>query len=231
MKKVAILQSNYLPWKGYFDLIAYVDEFIIFDDMQYTRRDWRNRNKIKTPSGLEWLTVPVQVKGKYDQRIMDVSTEGDLWKSKHLSSIMHNYRKSLHFESSMNWLTRSFDALESNNLSSINTQLIRDVCNYLEIETKISSSLEYSTSKNPSTRLAQICLESEAGIYVSGPSARDYIETSVFEDREIEIEWFNYDNFPEYPQLWGEFESHVSVIDSIMNCGPHPEKFLRGTKK
>jgi hypothetical protein len=220
-----------MPWKGYFDLISYVDEFIIFDDMQYTRRDWRNRNKIKTPNGLEWLTVPVQVKGKYDQRIMDVSTEGDLWKSKHLSSIMHNYRKSLHFESSMDWLTKAYDALESNNLSSINTQLIREVCNHLEIDTKISSSLEYSTSENPSTRLAQICLESEAGVYVSGPSARDYIETSVFEDREIEIEWFHYDNFPEYPQLWGKFESHVSVIDSIMNCGPHPENFLRGTKK
>ena len=220
-----------MPWKGYFDLISYVDEFIIFDDMQYTRRDWRNRNKIKTPNGLEWLTVPVQVKGKYDQRIMDVSTEGHLWKSKHLSSIMHNYRKSLHFETSMNWLTRAYDALQSNNLSSINTQLIREVCNYLEIDTKISSSLEYSTSENPSTRLAQISLESEAGIYVSGPSARDYLETSVFEDREIEIEWFHYDNFPEYPQLWGKFESHVSIIDSIMNCGPNPGNFLRGTRK
>ena len=76
MKRVAILQSNYIPWKGYFDLIAHVDEFILYDDMQYTRRDWRNRNLIKTPQGTQWLTVPVQVKGKYHQRIRDTLIDG-----------------------------------------------------------------------------------------------------------------------------------------------------------
>lgn len=92
MKKVAIVQSNYIPWKGYFDMIAAVDEFILYDDMQYTRRDWRNRNQIKTPQGVQWLTVPVQVKGKYHQKIRDTEIDGSDW------ALAQNYRRAPHFE-------------------------------------------------------------------------------------------------------------------------------------
>ncbi len=98
MKKVAILQSNYIPWKGYFDMIAAVDEFILYDDMQYTRRDWRNRNQIKTPQGVQWLTVPVKVKGKYDQTIRETEIDGADWAEAHWKSIAQNYRKAPRFE-------------------------------------------------------------------------------------------------------------------------------------
>src|ERR1700686_3933492 len=92
-KTVAIVQSNYIPWKGYFDLIAAADEFILYDDMQYTRRDWRNRNQIKTPQGVQWLTVPVQVKGKYHQTIRETLLDGDTWAQTHWKTLAQNYRR------------------------------------------------------------------------------------------------------------------------------------------
>ena len=94
IKKVAISQSNYIPWKGYFDNIAMVDEFVLYDDMQYTKRDWRNRNKIKTANGLHWLSVPVDVKGKYFQKINETKISDPSWSTKHLNSLKHNYSKS-----------------------------------------------------------------------------------------------------------------------------------------
>ena len=97
-KRVAIVQSNYIPWKGYFDLINSVDEFVLFDDMQYTRRDWRNRNKIKTPQGLKWLSIPVKVKGKYYQKINETKIEKRDWANKHWKTISMNYRDSPHFK-------------------------------------------------------------------------------------------------------------------------------------
>jgi hypothetical protein len=97
-KKCAIVQSNYIPWKGYFDLIAAVDEFILYDDMQYTRRDWRNRNQIKTPQGLQWLTVPVVVKGLYYQKIRETEIDGTVWATSHWKSLVANYKRAPHFE-------------------------------------------------------------------------------------------------------------------------------------
>jgi hypothetical protein len=124
-KRVAILQSNYIPWKGYFDLIAGVDEFILYDDMQYTRRDWRNRNQIKTPQGLTWLTVPVQVKGKYHQSIRDTRINGDEWAQTHWKSITQNYRKTAHFGSVSDLLEPIYCQQKHTHLSSLNR---RPVC-------------------------------------------------------------------------------------------------------
>src|SRR6187551_2529407 len=114
MKKVAVLQSNYIPWKGYFDLIASVDEFILFDDMQYTRRDWRNRNQIKTPQGTQWLTVPVRVKGKYLQRIRDTEIDGTAWAGDHWKSLVQNYGRSQCFAEIAAWLQPLYAAPYSN---------------------------------------------------------------------------------------------------------------------
>src|SRR5438046_4323553 len=95
-RKAAIVQSNYIPWKGYFDLIRRVDEFILYDDVQYTRRDWRNRNLIKTPQGLRWLTIPVEVKGKYYQSIRDTKIADPVWAASHWQTIVHNYGRAPH---------------------------------------------------------------------------------------------------------------------------------------
>ena len=143
MKKVAIVQSNYIPWKGYFDLINSVDEFILFDDMQYTKRDWRNRNKIKTDKGLIWLTIPVQVKGKYYQKIKDTQTSDLNWKQDHWKSITHNYLRSRYFDKYQNIFETLYLNYEEKYLSQINYQFIVNICKIFGIKTKISWSMDY----------------------------------------------------------------------------------------
>src|SRR4051812_8378856 len=103
-KRVAIVQSNYVPWKGYFDLINAVDEFILYDDMQYTRRDWRNRNKIKTPQGPIWITIPLQVKGRYHQRIDEMLVSDPAWAANHWKTLAHNYAAAPCFGEVAEWL-------------------------------------------------------------------------------------------------------------------------------
>ena len=117
MKSIAISQSNYIPWKGYFDQIAMVDEFVIYDSVQYTRRDWRNRNRIKTPSGPQWLTIPVSVKGKYDQSIFETTIQSNEWASNHLKAIELNYSKSPYFRDIYPVLEDAYRQCSSNSLS------------------------------------------------------------------------------------------------------------------
>ena len=140
MKKIAIVQSNYIPWKGYFDMIAAVDEFILYDNVQYTRRDWRNRNQIKTPQGVHWITVPVKVKGKYDQTIRETEIDGTDWATAHWKTITQNYRKAPHFEEIAAIFEPFYRQAHYTHLSVLNRALIEAVCNYLNITTNISKS-------------------------------------------------------------------------------------------
>lgn len=233
-KRVAILQSNYIPWKGYFDLIAAVDEFILFDDMQYTRRDWRNRNQIKTPQGLTWLTVPVQVKGKYHQSIRETKIDGEEWAQTHWKTITQNYRKAAHFDCATKLLEDIYCQQKHSHLSPLNRMLIEHICAYLGITTKISDSCDYQLSEGKSERLADLCAQVGATEYLSGPSAKTYLDEQVFLDRGISVAWFDYTGYPEYPQQWQGFTHAVSIVDMLFNCGPdaprfmkyaHPEKF------
>jgi hypothetical protein len=142
MKKVAILQSNYIPWKGYFDMIAAVDEFILYDDMQYTRRDWRNRNQIKTPQGVQWVTVPVKVKGKYYQKIRETEIDGADWMLAHWKALEQNYRRAPYFLEVASWLEPIYFTESFTHLSVLNRRLIERVYQYLEITTRITNSWE-----------------------------------------------------------------------------------------
>lgn len=230
MKKVAILQSNYIPWKGYFDLIAAVDEFIIYDDMQYTRRDWRNRNKIKTPQGIQWLTIPVQVKGKYLQKIYETQTSDTLWAKAHWKSIEQNYCKSPHFTEIAEWLAPLYQQNIPHDLSTINAHFIKAICQYLRISTQITSSLDYSATGEKTERLVDLCLKSKATEYISGPSAKSYIVEELFSRNNIKLTWFDYNNYPLYPQLWGGFVHEVTVLDLLFNCGKDSYKYMRYVK-
>lgn len=231
MKKVAIVQSNYIPWKGYFDLIASVDEFIIFDEMQYTRRDWRNRNLIKTPQGLQWLTVPVVVKGKYYQKIRETKIDGSDWVRAHWRSIVTNYKRAPYFPEISNLLEPFYHELTTNSLSVLNRCLIEVVCGYLEINTKISNCWEYEIVEGKTERLANLCSQACATEYVSGPSARDYFDEDVFGNSGIGVSWFDYSGYPEYPQIWGDFEHGVSIIDLLFNCGKSSPQYMKCVKK
>lgn len=227
MKKVAILQSNYLPWKGYFDLIAAVDEFILYDDVQYTRRDWRNRNQIKTPQGLQWLTVPVQVRGKFYQKIRDTQIDGHEWALAHWKALLQNYRRAPHFQVIAEWLEPLYLEQQDTHISQLNRRLIEAVCSYLGIKTIIRNSWDYALHDGKTECLAGLCQQAGGQDYVSGPSAKDYLEDKVFQDMGIQLTWFDYNGYPEYPQLWGRFAHNVSIVDLLFNCGPEAHRQMR----
>jgi hypothetical protein len=219
MKKVAILQSNYIPWKGYFDMIAAVDEFILYDDMQYTRRDWRNRNQIKTPQGNLWLTVPVQVKGKYDQKIKETLIDGSEWANNHWKSLVQNYRKAPCFTEIVQWLEPLYLATNYTTISQLNHTFIKAICHYLGIKTILSNSWDYELIEGKTERLANLCLQANGTEYISGPSAKDYVDEQIFTQHGITLTWFDYSGYPNYPQLGGEFTHQVTILDLLFNCG------------
>jgi hypothetical protein len=227
MKKIAILQSNYIPWKGYFDLIAAVDEFIIYDDMQYTRRDWRNRNRIKTPQGVQWLTVPVQVKGKYHQKIKETLIDGSKWALVHWKSLTKNYRRAPYFDEVASLLEPLYLAESYTHLSPLNRRLIEAVCDYLGIKTVISNSWDYTLFDGKMERLAGLCNQAGGTEYISGPAAKDYIDENVFTEQGIKLTWFEYSGYPEYPQLWGEFTHEVTILDLLFNRGKNAPRYMR----
>jgi len=230
-KRVAIVQSNYIPWKGYFDLINSVDEFVLFDDMQYTRRDWRNRNKIKTPQGLKWLSIPVKVKGKYYQKINETKIEKRDWANKHWKTISMNYRDSPHFKKFENEIGELYHLAGSlDYLSEINLLFIVKLCKILGISTTIRRSEEFALVEGKSERLLGICQDANANIYISGPAAMGYLDESCFSKAGIEVSWMNYDGYPQYCQPFGEFEHGVSILDLIFCTGSQGTQFMKSFK-
>ncbi len=224
MKKVAIHQSNYIPWKGYFDMIAAVDEFILYDDMQFTKNDWRNRNQIKTPQGVQWLTVPV---GKdISRRIRDVPLDAR-WQVKHRNSLEFNYRRAPHFDEIWVWLKPLYIAESYTNLSQLNRRFIEAICNYLCIKTLITNSWDYTLPDGKTERLAALCCQAGGTEYISGPAAKDYVDESVFSEAGIKLTWFDYAGYPEYPQLWGDFTHGVTILDLLFNCGKDAYSYMR----
>ncbi|NJD25018.1 MAG: WbqC family protein [Betaproteobacteria bacterium] len=227
MKKVAILQSNYIPWKGYFDMIAAVDEFILYDDMQYTRRDWRNRNQIKTPHGVQWLTVPIKVKGRYYQTIRETEIDGTQWAKEHWKALSQNYRRAPCFPEIAAWLEPLYLAEPPMLLSQLNRRFLEAICGYLGIKTILTNSWDYPLSVGKSERLADLCASAGGGEYISGPAARNYIDEAAFEERGIKLTWFDYTGYPEYQQLWGEFTHGVTMLDLLFNRGKDAPRYMR----
>lgn len=228
-KKIAILQSNYIPWKGYFDLIAAVDEFILYDDMQYTKNDWRNRNKIKTPKGLEWITIPA---GKnISRRIRDVELPSPSWQKKHWKTITQNYRHSTYFKEICSVFEPLYLQYHYIRLSHLNRSFIEAVCSYLGITTKISNSWDYTLIEGKTKRLTDLCLQAGGSDYISGPAARDYIDETVFSGAGIALTWFDYAGYPEYPQLWGDFLHGVTILDLLFNTGPNAPWYIWGWRQ
>lgn len=226
MKKVAIVQSNYIPWKGYFDMISFVDEFVLYDDVQFTKRDWRNRNRIKTPQGLHWLTVPVKVKGRYLQSIRETEIDGTEWQARHWRSLTANYGHAPFFEEIAGMLQPAYST-PHRTLSALNRSLLGVVCGYLGIDTRISDSADFDLAPGRTERLADICRQAGATAYVTGANARSYLDEGVFAEAGIDIIWFDYSGYRVYSQLWGAFEHGVSVVDLLFNCGKESSSYMK----
>lgn len=226
-QRVAILQSNYIPWKGYFDLIASVDEFILYDDMQYTRRDWRNRNRIKTPHGPLWLTIPVHVKGRFHQRIRDVEISDPSWAARHWRSLRHAYSRAPFWNDYRELLESLYLDCRETHLSAVNRRFLTALCDWLNIRTPIRDSSEFHLIDGKTERLVDICRQAGATRYLSGPAAKGYIAPELFSRAGIELEWMDYSGYPEYDQLYPPFDHHVSVLDLILCTGPNARDYLR----
>ncbi len=218
-KKILITQSNYIPWKGYFDAIALVDELLLYDEMQYTKRDWRNRNKIKTPNGLQWLSIPVKVKGKYEQKINETQVSDPSWGKKHWNSIKHNYQKAAFFKDYAAIFEELYLNPNTSLLSEINYNFIKSINQLLGIDTPIRWSKDFELKGDKSEKLLHLCQDLNATDYYSGPAAQNYLDSSLFEAHQIQVHWLDYSNYPEYPQLYGDFEHGVSILDLIFNVG------------
>lgn len=223
-KKIAIVQSCYIPWKGYFDIIAAVDEFILYDDMQYTKNDWRNRNKIKTRNGLEWLTIPVGQ--NISRRIRDVRVPEGRYLVKHWKSITQNYCRARYFHEIAAWLEPLYLLNKYQYLSDLNRVFIQAICSYLNITTRISGSWDFELIEGKTERLVDLCEKTGGVEYISGLSAKNYIDEALFSDRKIKLTWFDYSEYLEYPQLWGDFVHEVTVLDLLFNCGKDAGRYL-----
>ncbi len=224
-KKAAIVQSNYIPWKGFFDLIASVDELILYDDAQFTKNDWRNRNQIKTPQGVKWLTVPVGQDIR--RRIRDVVLPDARWQAKHWKTIENNYRRAPHFGSIAEVFEPLYIRQQHTHLSSLNRMLIETICAFLNIPTKISNSWDHILTQGKTQRLIDLCKQVGATEYISGPSAKSYIDEKAFTEQGIKLIWFDYLGYREYSQLWGSFVHGVSILDLLFNCGKEAPKYMR----
>jgi hypothetical protein len=229
-KKVAIVQSNYIPWKGYFDLINIVDEFILHDDAQYTKQDWRNRNKIKTLSGLKWLTIPVR--HQHIQKIHDVIISDSRWNRKHWNTIVSNYSKAKYFHVYKDLFEDLYLRTSERFLSQINYRFLSAICQILGISTKISWSMDYHIQETHKTeKVIALCKAAKATEYLSGPSAKAYLKEELFKQENITLKYMNYSGYAEYAQVFPPFEHGVSIIDLLFNTGKEAPDYLKSFRK
>lgn len=234
-KPLFIIQSNYIPWKGYFLNIAKSAEVLILDDVQYTRRDWRNRNQIKTHNGLKWLTISVDNKDKYgNQRICDTQISDRSWSEKHWGQIAQNYKAAPFYREISDFLRPLYlKANQHTLLSEINLLFIREICALLNIDTKITKSTDYFsltelTNFQANGRLIKLCMESGHHNYLSSELSKAYLDLELFKQHNIEIKWVDYSSFQPYLQLHGEFTHNVSIIDTLMMVGKdETEKIIK----
>jgi hypothetical protein len=226
-RRAAILQSCYIPWKGFFDIIAKVDVFVIYDDVQYSKNHWHNRNLIKTQHGLKWLTVPVFRMNGHANTI-DATRVAHPFAAKHWRSIAQSYAKACFFKRYSERLEHCFKLAEGlENLSAINVLLLEFICGELDIRTEIVTSRDLKAKGTRTERLVNICQEVGANMYLSGPSATTYLDETKFADAGIGVEWMDYADYPSYPQLHGPFETRVTVLDLILNTGPDARRYLK----
>lgn len=224
-KKVAILQSNYIPWKGYFDIINMVDLFVFYDDLQYTKQDWRNRNKIKSPQGPVWISIPCGSDIK--RLICDVKPLEHRWQQQHWDKMVKYYNQAPYFKKYSEFFEDFYLNHTWENLSELNQYLIKKISKeLLDISTTFDDSRGYNLSNSKAERLIELLKKTEATNYLSGPAAKNYLNESHLEPLGIELEWMDYSNYPVYDQLYAPFEHGVSIVDLLFNVGPDFKKYM-----
>lgn len=230
MSRVAVIQSNYIPWKGYFDIIHDVDLFIFYDDVQYTKNDWRNRNLIKTAQGVTWLTIPV---GAHNEKLIcDIKLLDNRWSKKHWETIRQCYARADHFRDYREFFEHVYLERKWTSLSELNQFLIKTISsNFLGVRTEFKDSREYSLGSGRLERLIELLKKAGATSYISGPAAKGYIDESRFAETGIELVYKDYSGYPEYPQLFPPFVHQVSILDLLFNCGSSGAYYIWGWRQ
>ena len=227
-KVVSIIQSSYIPWKGYFEIIDQSDVFILLDDVQFTKRDWRSRNKIPSADGGKWLTIPVQVKGKYTQQINETLINDSRWMNSHLGQIESTYRQAPYFKQQLGFVRDLYRTAIQESLSDINFHFLTHLCAHLGIDTPITWSTDYGVETEDATdRLVKLCVAENATEYISGPAAKSYLDEKAFNASGVSVKWFDYDGYKEYDQLYPPFNQYVAIIDILFMCGDNAIDFIR----
>jgi hypothetical protein len=227
-KAIVILQSNYLPWKGYFDLMAAADEFLLFDEVQFTKNDWRNRNRIVLGGRLHWLTLPVRTAGKLGAAIHDMEVAKAGWACSHWEKLRQAYRGTPFFSDIAPVLKNAYTYAPTNSLSAINEHFLRTLMGLLRLDTAVlHASIVPRTTDEPSRRLIEICRARGATAYISGPAARKYLDVVAFHDAGIEVYYADYTGYPAYQQGCTPFEHGVSMVDTLMQCGVAARQHLK----
>ena len=218
-RTAVILQPSYLPWLGYFAQLERSDVFVIYDDVQFDKESWRNRNRIKTAHGPQWLTVPVLTKGKNFPTNRDIAINNAVdWRRKHLASIQQSYSKAPFIADYFPLFQRLY-AREWKFLIDLNLASFEALTNALGLRREIRLSSELSVGGASVPRLIDLCRAVDADCFYEGAAGRNYIDGSLFDAAGIRLEYQDYEH-PLYPQLHGEFIPYLSIIDLLFNCGP-----------
>ncbi|MBU1312763.1 MAG: WbqC family protein [Alphaproteobacteria bacterium] len=226
MTRVAIIQSSYIPWRGFFSMVALCDAFVFFDSVQFTRRDWRTRNAIKTAQGVQWLSIPVMQKGNFYAPIDSVRIADPSWWRTHLKSIEITYRRAPHYDDMFPFVRQMFESVaELPTISEVNQTMTMTLCETLGIKSRFVRDIdllprEDMAEMRSTDRLVKLSSAIGAQTYLSGPAAKSYLEESAFNACGIQVEWMDYSRFAQpYPQIWGAFAPAVSIVDTLLNLG------------
>lgn len=231
--RIAISQPTYLPWLGYFDLIDQVDTFVFLDSVQFEKQSWQHRNRIKTPVGLQWLTVPVMFRGRFGQQIQEVEIRDGGFSKKHLRAIELNYRRAAFFENYFSQISAIFEKYSSGaSLVKLNLELIRWGCEALGIQTSLVRSSELNEPGRRSELLVNLCRRLNADTYISPPGSAVYLldDLALFADAHIEVSFHHYQH-PEYRQLFSPFTPYASALDLLFNEGPRAIEIFRSGRR
>lgn len=225
MSKIAVLQPSYLPWLGYFEQMTQVDTFVFYDDVQYTKNDWRNRNRVRGQEGYLWLTIPSE--GSTHLQIREVKIDPrSKWQDKHRKTLAQFYSGSPFFEE-VSTLLEPLWQKEYRFLMDAAVDSVGLIAGYLDISPKIVFSSDLGVGGERNERLIGICEALGAREYYSGLAAESYLDRPLFREHGIEVAFQHYDH-PLYPQRGEGFLSHLSAIDLLFNCGKNSRGILGG---
>jgi WbqC-like protein family len=230
--KIAICQPTYLPWLGYFDLMDQVETFVLLDTVQFEKQSWQQRNRIKTPSGLQWLTVPVVFRGRLGQLIKDVEIRDGAFATKHLRAIELSYRRAAYFDQYWETLAKILQGAGTNLLCDLNMRLIEWFRDMLDVRTPLVSASTMAQAGKRSELLVNICRELGAGAYLSPLGSAAYLleDLPLFADASIEVRFQHYEH-PAYRQLFPPFLPQASTLDLLFNEGPAAMEIIRGGRR